>query len=903
MAGLVAPQRGRPIVWRRAEPDSDEVDCRGGLHLVHDHAFAASGDAVNALADFARFCADAGLPTDRGIGVHLSAGDLRTPEASCVNVHADGCEIVVADAAGVRRALVWIEEEMLRRGGTFLPIGGTERAPALRTRLLLEYQALAKDCAEGLPDAYLNRIAHCGVNALLLPVGRVAGSPVTTLLDPLPDAFVDALRTRIERYARYGIRLFIYAIEPHPRRERNGSMFSCTSSPGRRAELEAGMRRLFAEAPGLGGIVVICVGERPSHCFSMAPPNHLMRNRCPQCGERDANEVLAEVLETIERGVHSAAPDAEFIAWPYTQSAVWGEHATIDFAPHTPERVCLIHNFEQGGRPEQLGKVRRTDDYWLSYPGPSALFTACAEGAHNAGRDLYAKVAVSCGHEIASVPYIPVPGLLYRKFRGVRAAGCQGVFMNWESGNAPSLMLRAAGELNFGPFPESEEAFLLALAERDWGEHAAKVVRAWQAFADAYEHFPATIGFSYFGPMHNGAAWPLYLQPADLPLPRNWMPDRFSGDRIGDCLGYHSIDEAITLCRRMLERWQRGTHILAPLRERFAGDPARALDIAIALALACHFESGVNILTFYGLREKLATARDEQARELLRRMHALVVDEKDVSGRLADLCDAFPDLGYCPEAGEHKYSAAKLRWRIGTLDRLLAEAFPRVAARLAAGESAFAAGADIAPQGPVLVGRRLAGDAADAATWTNIADTGDFAAPSSRSTSCAAAWDDDTLYLRFACAEPDMAALYCETEDKTVIVDDDHVWVTAEASQFEDGMKFKVNARGAREFVPFRPMGVRPVTPGWALPRSPQPESSYRWRADVQHGAAAWYAVLRLPICFLEERGLSGRALRLNLGRRTRRGATVEQAIWASPLPPRDGRSSPAPYGRLVLED
>jgi hypothetical protein len=92
-----------------------------------------------------------------------------------------------------------------------------------------------------------------------------------------------------------------------------------------------------------------------------------------------------------------------------------------------------------------------------------------------------AKIQTGNSHELATVPYLPVPSLLYRKLAGMRRLGVSHSMLCWYFGNYPGPMMKAAGELSFEPFPENENTFLEQLASVYWGrDRAAPVVRAWK---------------------------------------------------------------------------------------------------------------------------------------------------------------------------------------------------------------------------------------------------------------------------------------------------------------------------------------------------------------------------------------------------------------------------------------
>ena len=342
---------------------------------------------------------------------------------------------------------------------------------------------------------------------------------------------------------------------------------------------------------------------------------------------------MADCLAAMERGMHAANPDAEQIAWFYCPNAArdggWSEQALRTGAGSIPPGVAVQHNFESAGGKVQLGKWRDAYDYWLSYIGPSQRFSDCAKAAVAHGTRIFAKLQVGNSHEVASIPFVPVPGNLYLKYKAMHEQGVSGVMQCWYFGNYPGVMNRAAGELAFAPFPASQEEFLLELARRDWGPDAPQVAKAWQCFATGYDNYPINTIFSYCGPIANGVAWPLYLKPRNLPLEPTWqLQYPPAGDRIGECITQsHTLAEDVILCDRMARGWNEGVTIMRALRPKYEGNTERMKDIGLAEALGIQFQSGANILNFYALREKLAWSKGEERLGILEKMKALVGDE------------------------------------------------------------------------------------------------------------------------------------------------------------------------------------------------------------------------------------------------------------------------------------
>jgi len=732
---FVEELRSRPyhqkIVWTRREKRPGEISFPGGLRL--DQRFDdPRGLLDTAIADFRRFLRTAGLRSNEGHPLVLCLRGTSLREEYHINISRERCELGANDTEGIRRGLVWIEDEMLGRGGPFLPVGKFTVRPVIRTRLSRCFYGpvnrppkgrdeLADD-VDYYPEEYLNRLAHDGVNGLWLTLHFFQTVPSRIIPEYGRSAGprLEKLRRVVHKCGRYGIKIYPFCIEPaaftwtypevaaaaaaHPDLKGHEGAF-CTSTEKGQAYLEEAARTLFTEAPGLGGLMVIPVGERFTHCYSGAIPHDgpPFLNTCPRCSKRMPWDVLADALAGLARGMQAVDPGAELIAWPYGQSICWGAENTVRSAGHMPGNVILQHNFETGGRNIQLGKGRPTWDYWLSYVGPSGLFRDCAKAAVRRGTRVSAKLQVSCSHEVATTQVVPVPGILYRKYRRMHHLGVSSAMHSWYFGAYPSLMTRAAGKLSFSPFPAGERDFLLSLARRDWGRHAGDVVKAWQCFRKGYSQYPTAHIFGYFGPAHDGPVWPLYLVPRRRPLAPTWQigyPP--SGDYIAECItnGF-TLRETIILCRRMADYWNQGVMVLKRLKPRFKTDPDRLKDVGIAVALGLQFRSARNILEFYSRRESLAEARRPAVRRrILKTMRDLVLAELEVDKELLPLARADSRLGFHSEAEGYKYFPGLISWRMKQLRRLLKEEFPEVERRAGKDEPLFPDYTGEKPSGP-----------------------------------------------------------------------------------------------------------------------------------------------------------------------------------------------------------
>ncbi len=689
--------------WNRNEPTAGEADLSGGIEILP--GFPDNRKLLEtAYKDLWGFFREARIKTG---GYKIITVEKQGMEFESYQIEIDKkeCRILASDSEGIRRGIYYLEDLLLDNDGPFLKLGKIEKKTWIKTRISRCFFGPIKrppfnrdelmDDIDYYPDEYLNKLAHEGVNVLWLTI-EFKDLCRTSVI---PEYGCDAekrlakLRKTVDKCLRYGIKTYIFCIEPaawniddpillrHPElggAKKGDVIYFCPFSDISQKYLYESVYSIFKAVPDLGGMINISHGERSTTCLSSIESSEAKSVDCPICSGKENWEILHASLSAMERGMRDAAPDAHLISWLYApRTGKWADWY-YEIAKHTPENVTLQFNFESGGELEHLGKTHIGGDYWLSYVGPAERFKRIAESAISSGIQMSAKIQVGCSHEIATIPFIPVPSLLYHKYREMHKLGVSHVMQCWYFGNYPGSMNKAAGMLAFEDFSDNEKDFLFRLARPDWGESSGEVVKAWEIFADAYSNYPFTMIFQSYGPMHDGVVWPLHLFPAWMPLAPTWLLDSgTSGDCIGECLGDYSIEEAMELCRRMSEKWNEGVAIMKNLRKDFSGNSARLKDIALADAIGLQFSSGYGILCFYALREKLFKDSDDSKNDILDQMEAIVLKEIGISKRMIELCENDSRLGFHSEAEGYKYFPEKLTWRIGTLELLLREDFPK----------------------------------------------------------------------------------------------------------------------------------------------------------------------------------------------------------------------------------
>lgn len=673
-----------------------QVDCSG--IYIKTRFPDTEGLLETAYADFERFISLCGISGER-YPLSFVLGEVCGFESYCIDVRKDGCTVTAEDTEGIRRAIVYLEGVLTKNECPALDEGTETRRPHIKTRITRGFFSPTNrppkfgdellDDIEYYPDEYLNRLAHSGTNGLWIYTSFRA----LVKTDYFPDDEAPIIKRReklarvVAKCKKYGVGVYVFAIEPLGLLDHEHEMLPefagaakrfqyhpiCLRSEPAANYIAEATEKLFRAIPDLAGYIDITAGERPTNCASGG--NY---KTCPRCRNYSRGENLAFACDKICEGIRRAGTGARFISWTYGHR--YWDYGEIDkYIEDLPSDIIAMQNFEDRGYNTQLGKPRIAYDYWLSYPGPSELYEKTADMTSRYGKELWAKMQVVTSHEVATVPYIPAPGLVFTKYSAARALGTTGVMECWYFGNYPSIMSRASGELSFREEMEDKDAFLLDFAARNYGKTMApKIAAAWREFEEGYFHYPTNIMFSYYGPMHDGVVWELSLLPKNLALSRSWqLVDKPNGDRIGESFYRgHTIDEIITLAGIMKEHWERGMKYLPE-------DAGEILTVSECIGLL--YSSGKNIMEFYKLRGDLGRERGEVS-EILEKMHSLVLDEKRNSARMIELCEEDKRLGYHSEAEGFKFFPKKLRSRIESLDKLLSEEFPVVRERIAAGK-------------------------------------------------------------------------------------------------------------------------------------------------------------------------------------------------------------------------
>lgn len=791
----------KEISWSEQCPEAGYADLAKGITLKS--GFPDPGRRLaTAYDDLGKFCVASGISfKEGGFLLETFRDPLLQGEEFRLEIESDKGRLFAGHADGIRRGIFFMEDEMVSRKGPFLPLGIINRKPSVERRISRCFFSPIKrpgnnpgvgdeliDETDYYPEEYLNRLAHEGVNGLWLTVSSKDGDGnsvgfgdlVSTSITPNEgvngEKRLAKLKSVVDKCLRYGIRIYIKTMEPHVRFKKDdpilkkfpdvaGSFirdhyYLCATGEAGQMYLYEAVKKIFTAVPELGGIVNISHGELYTTCLSALPATGGGQITCPRCSKIPEWKILYHSLTAMKKGMAAAAPGAELISWLYMPQPQWqsadSENHLADWVyeipSHTPPGVILQFNFESGVEKEVFGKKLIGGDYWISTPGPSERFVRVAKSAKEKHTRVSAKIQTGTSYEVSTVPYVPVPSLLYQKFRAMKELGVSHTMLNWIVGASPGLMNKAAGLLSGNEYKD-EDAFLEHLASLYWKrEDVRQVTRAWRFFSGGYGNYPLTNLFQYYGPVNDGPAWPLLLYPHDAILAptyqlgsRNtlkpWAP---SGDRVGECFTeLLSLDEVTELCRRMSDEWERGLRIFDQLEANYRQDPDRLLDIGIARALGIQFRSAYNIFRFYALREEMFRTEGDKRKLMLGQLAGIIKEEIGSGRKLIALCRNDSRLGFHADAEGYKYFPEKLQWRIDQLTYTLNHDVPAVLKMIEEGKPLFPAYTGMQPpEGSAYAGRTPEGRKKEFYLLRNPADK--------LTIRWSAHYDADYLYLRLS---------------------------------------------------------------------------------------------------------------------------------------------------------
>jgi hypothetical protein len=536
------------VRWPGAKPSP------GGFVLDGDWAVHPARDdaAARAVAEDARdFLKRLGVAVNDNAAKQILFETGSSAAGFRCAMSPDRIEVHAADNSSLWAGWVHLENAMREAGGPFLHSGEVSRQPAWQIQIApptwgANY-AVPDLLPEYLGDDTFRSLAHAGADGLFIYgdfLLYAKGTALAEIEQPDADVHLRTLREATERAAAFGIKL--YFIPVGPKLPPNHALFArlpevrgarlnaptplhCLCSTSKVAlEFHAEVfRRLFREAPLLGGLILIIGGESYYHCFMRAADSAIGDTNCPHCHGKVAEDVIANLLKVSADALDQSQPAARVMAWPYSAHAFWSkERDQLELIDRLPPNVALLSEVDKD-QVVTRGALRKLIwDYSVDYDGHSDRIVAQAMRCAHRERSLFVKTETSHGIELLHMPYAPAIGRSAVQWQSVRALRPRGVLQRWGfigmfDSAAERIGYLARWDPNFAP-----EAATLTVARQLFGELAPQIVEAWRQFDDAVHHIPVlTTGGYYCGPSFLGPCHPLPVWDRKSPV-----PDAFRGN-------------------------------------------------------------------------------------------------------------------------------------------------------------------------------------------------------------------------------------------------------------------------------------------------------------------------------------------------------------------------------------
>lgn len=488
-------------------------------------------------------------------------------------------------------------------------------------RLVYSYLAMYGDPLSNAklnpyPDGFLERLSAVGVNGIWLHVVLRDLAPGGTAF---PEFGADCaqrlanLRALVKRARRYGVGVYLYLNEPRAmpvaffknRSEVGGVLDAqgeykalCTSHAAVRQWMSGALAHVFRQVPGLAGVYAITASENLTNCASLRG-----WRSCQRCKTRSDTDIIAEVVATIEEGVHRGNPKGNVIVSDWG----WKGHGEArDIIARLPRSVWLMSVSEWSKSIERGGIQTKVGEYSISAVGPGPRAIQHWAAAAQAGLKRAAEVQFNNTCEIASVPYLPVMDLVAEHLQKLAPERLDGMLIGWTMGGHPSPNFQLAQRLSDKPSPDASTV-LDALAQERFGpEGAAHGRKAWTLMSDAFRQYPFYISVVYNSPVQIGPANLLYPAKTGYQATMWGVPY----DDLDRWRGPYPAEVFAAQFEKMAEGWRPGIVELQVAVEKTPPDrrdEART-DLRFARAAGIKFQSVANQARFIAARDALAKA-------------------------------------------------------------------------------------------------------------------------------------------------------------------------------------------------------------------------------------------------------------------------------------------------------
>lgn len=509
------------------------------------------------------------------------------------------------------------------------------------------------------PDGLLARLREVGVNGVWLHVvlrNMAPGGEAFPEFGKDHETRLKHLRSLCQRAERFGIKVYLYMNEPRAIEEGffknrpemggvkgQGMQAMCTSDPRVRKWLSDSLTHVFKTVPELGGVFTISASENLTSCWS-----HGRGAQCPRCSKRTGDDVIAEVNQLIEQGVHRGNPKAKVLVWDWG----WHGHGEAGSIIRKLPKGVSVMSVSEWSKPITRGGVKtHVGEYSVSAVGPGPRAKGHWKVAKEQGLGAVAKMQINTTWELSAVPYVPALYLVAEHCRNLQKQEVDGQMLSWTVGGYPSPNLMVAHAFAKRPHASVHEV-LTQVSEEYYGRKPALELRkAWADFSAAFSEYPYHISVLYNGPQQMGPANLLYAKPTNYRSTMVGIPyDHLDGWR-----GPYPEEVFIEQFEKVAKGWEKGIErlrIALIMTDETKRERAER-DYNVAAAAGIHFQSVANQARFIHIRNKTKNGLEGLSDEERKLMRELVLEEMQLAVRLWVLTRKDSRIGF--EASNHYY--------------------------------------------------------------------------------------------------------------------------------------------------------------------------------------------------------------------------------------------------------
>ena len=319
--------------------------------------------------------------------------------------------------------------------------------------------------------------------------------------DPAADRYVDWLRSQADIARRHGLKVYLKPWEPRvpcSQRDRvppaargarwDGSIpaNACVSAAAGRGFIREFHAEALARLDMIDGLIVGVTDNWAELC----------NDSCPHCSGKTLNDLILAYYRLLYDVVAEVRPELDVILYD------WGcvndyyvpndfMDRIIDVAPDAVRAVTRFTQFAPQRIPGYSGEQRGIMDVTIAVDGPGPVTESYIPKVHSGTLRLLDMLATANAVEFWVHPYVPAPGIYFRRWRAMLEYGYEG-FVDYDCGGmVPGIVAEAMRRfLESGP-DDDAGAFLRSFAVATYGEAAAEtVIAAWRSCEAALRAYP-----------------------------------------------------------------------------------------------------------------------------------------------------------------------------------------------------------------------------------------------------------------------------------------------------------------------------------------------------------------------------------------------------------------------------